>query len=242
MVNIEGRNPVIEALKGNRTVHKVLIQKGLKGFKINDIKNECSKQNIQLNYVSKIKLDNMSFAHIHQGVIAIAEELKMATVDEILAVADERNEKPFIIILDQIQDPHNFGSIIRTAYSAGAHGIIYQEKRSVGITPIVIKTSAGAVEHILLSQVTNINSTLDLLKKAGLWIFGADMEGDKSYYQVDFNEKIGLVFGSEGSGLRKLVKNNCDFLIKIPMKGEMDSLNASIAMAIIGFEVVKQRS
>lgn len=163
------------------------------------------------------------------------------TALDIVAYAQERGESPFIVILDQIQDPQNFGAIIRTAYAAGAHGVIYQDKRAAGITPVVVKSSAGAIEHILLAEVKNINQTIEELKKAGLWIVGADMAGETLYYNADFKGPIGLVIGSEGKGLRRLVKENCDFLVQIPMPGEFSSLNASVAAAILIYEVLRQR-
>lgn len=241
MDKIEGRNPVIEALNGNRNISKILIQKGIKGKKIERIKEEARNQGIEIEITGKNKIDKIAESHVHQGVIAYGEPIKLVSPEDILKTARDRNEAPFLIILDQIQDPHNFGSIIRTAYSAGVHGIVFQKNRAASITPVVVKSSAGAIEHIKLSMVTNINYTIDLLKEEGLWIAGADMDGDNLHYNADLKGPIGIVIGSEGKGLRNLVKQKCDFLVKIPMKGNLGSLNASVAAAIIMYEVVRQR-
>ncbi|MDI3548762.1 MAG: rRNA (guanosine2251-2-O)-methyltransferase [Halanaerobiales bacterium] len=242
MAKIEGRNPVIEALKGKRRLERILIQQGIGGNKIDWIIDQARKKGIKVERLAKKKLDQMALSHAHQGVIALGEPVKIASPQEMIELAAERDEAPFIIILDQIQDPHNFGSIIRTAYAAGAHGIIFQKRRAAGITPVVVKSSAGAIEHLMLAEVTNINYTIDELKEAGLWIAGADMEGEELYFQADLKGPIGIVIGSEGAGLRHLVKEKCDFLLKIPMKGILGSLNASVAAAIIIYEVVRQRA
>ncbi|QTL99318.1 23S rRNA (guanosine(2251)-2'-O)-methyltransferase RlmB [Iocasia frigidifontis] len=242
MAKIEGRNPVIEALKGNRKLDRILIKNDISGDKIDWIISQARRQGVIVERVSRNTLDKLALSHAHQGVIAIGETLTLVSVDDILKYAYQRDEQPFIIILDQIQDPHNFGSIIRTSYAAGAHGIIFQEKRAVGVTPVVAKSSAGAIEHIRLAEVTNINQTIDRLKEEGLWIAGADMQGQQAHYQADLKGKIGLVIGSEGQGLRRLTREKCDFLIKIPMLGELGSLNASVAAAIIIYEIVRQRA
>ncbi|AZO96563.1 23S rRNA (guanosine(2251)-2'-O)-methyltransferase RlmB [Halocella sp. SP3-1] len=242
MAKIEGRNPVIEALKGNRKLDRILIKNDISGDKIDWIISQARRQGVIVERVSRNTLDKLALSHAHQGVIAIGETLTLVSVDDILKYAYQRDEQPFIIILDQIQDPHNFGSIIRTSYAAGAHGIIFQKKRAVGVTPVVAKSSAGAIEHIRLAEVTNINQTIDRLKEEGLWIAGADMQGQQAHYQADLKGKIGLVIGSEGQGLRRLTREKCDFLIKIPMLGELGSLNASVAAAIIIYEIVRQRA
>lgn len=241
MAKIEGRNPIIEALKGNRNIEKILLQKGITGEKIKLIITKAGDKGIPIERVSKTGLDKLAGSHAHQGVMAFAEQIQIVTPREILDFAKKEGEPPFIVILDQIQDPHNFGSIIRTACAAGVHGIIYQDKRAADITPVVVKSSAGALEHILLSRVTNINNTIDQLKEEGLWIAGADIEGDQYHYKGDLKGSLGLVIGSEGSGLRRLVKEKCDFLIKIPMPGKIDSLNASVAAAVVIYEAVRQR-
>ncbi|MEJ6949601.1 23S rRNA (guanosine(2251)-2'-O)-methyltransferase RlmB [Natronospora cellulosivora (SeqCode)] len=241
MAKIEGRNPVLEALKGNRRIDNILLQKGIKGEKVDLILKEAKKQSIRVEWAPKIKLDQMADSHVHQGVMAFAAEKKLLSPREIVDLAKNQGQDPFIIVLDQIQDPHNFGAIIRTAYAAGAHGIIYQDKRAVGITPVVVKSSAGAIEHINLSEVSNINNAIDELKENGLWISGADMTGDQLHFNADFKGPIAIVIGSEGKGLRRLVKEKCDFLIKIPMLGELGSLNASVAAAVIIYEALRQR-
>jgi len=241
MDKIEGRNPVIEALKGTRKIEKILIQEGIRGGKIDEIIKTAKDRGIRVERISRTKLDHMASSHSHQGIIAFAEKKELVTPMDIVNHARDRGEAPFIVILDQIQDPQNFGAIMRTAYAAGAHGVIFQDKRAAGITPIVVKSSAGAIEHILLSEVKNINYAIEELKRAGLWIAGADMAGDMLYYQADFKGPVGLVIGSEGKGLRRLVRENCDFLVKIPMPGEFSSLNASVAAAILIYEVLRQR-
>lgn len=241
MAKIEGRNPVMEALKGKRRIDNILIQEGISGKKINQIIREAKNKGVRVERVPRIKLDQITNTQSHQGIIAFAGDKELVSPLDIVNYAKGKGEAPFIVILDQIQDPHNFGAIIRTAYAAGAHGVIYQDKRAAGITPVVVKSSAGAVEHIKLSEVKNINYTIDELKKAGLWIAGADMTGENLYYSADFRGSIGLVIGSEGEGLRRLVKDNCDFLVKIPMPGKFSSLNASVAAAVLIYEVLRQR-
>lgn len=241
MAKIEGRNPVYEALRGNRRIDNILIQSGISGDKINQILMEAERQGIRIERGPRIKLDQMADSHSHQGIIAFAGEKELVSPLDIVNFAKKKSEAPFVIILDQIQDPHNFGAIIRTAYAAGAHGIIFQDKRAVGITPVVVKSSAGAIEHIKLSEVKNINDTIDGLKEAGLWIAGADMEGEQVHFQANLTGPIGLVIGSEGEGLRRLVKSKCDFLIKIPMPGAFSSLNSSVAAAVLIYEILRQR-
>ncbi|MFP4015863.1 MAG: 23S rRNA (guanosine(2251)-2'-O)-methyltransferase RlmB [Halanaerobiales bacterium] len=241
MAKIEGRNPVLEALKGKRRVDNILIQKGITGEKIDIILEEAERQGIRVERVAKIKLDHMAASHSHQGIIAFAAEKQLVSPEEIVNFAKRREEPPFVIVLDQIQDPHNFGAIIRTAYAAGAHGIIYQDKRAVDITPIVIKSSAGATEHIMLSKVSNINNAIDRLKDLGLWVAGADMDGNQLHFEADLKGSIAIVIGSEGEGLRRLVRENCDFLVKIPMPGQLGSLNASVAAGVVIYEAVRQR-
>jgi 23S rRNA (guanosine2251-2'-O)-methyltransferase len=241
VVHIEGRNPVLEAIKGNRNFKKILIQEGLKGSKIELIIEEAHKMGIPVEMHKKSKMDTIALSHSHQGIIAFTEPLNKVLPEDILELARDKGEEPFIIILDQIQDPQNFGSIIRTALSAGAHGLIYQKNRAAKITPVVIKASAGASEHLMLSEVNNINSVINILKENGVWIAGTDLDGINFHFNSNLSGPIGIVIGNEGYGLRRLVKENCDFLIKIPMKGSIGSLNASVAAGIIIFEVVRQR-
>ena len=241
MAKVEGRNPVLELLRGNRKVKEILIQKGSSGKRINEIKKIAKNSGIRFENVSKSHLDNICSSHNHQGVIAEAEKLHLYSPEEIIEYAEKKNESPFIVILDQVQDPQNFGSIVRSAYTAGAHGLIFQKRRAVGITPAVLKASAGACEHLLLSQVTNINYTIEDLKENGVWITGTDINTDKYYDEVDYNGSTAVVIGNEGKGLRRLVKENCDFLVKIPTQGKITSLNASVAAGIMFYEVVRQR-
>jgi 23S rRNA (guanosine2251-2'-O)-methyltransferase len=241
MTNVEGRNPVIELLRGDRQIKQILIQKGAGGKAIKEILNKAKQKNVSLKRVEKDKLDKMARTYSHQGVIARAGKIHLTTPDQILAYAKKRNESPFIVILDQIQDPQNFGSIIRSAHAAGAHGIIFPERRAVGITPAVVKASSGSVEHMRISQVRNINSLIKDLKEKGVWITGTVVDAPKEFHDVDYDGSTAIVIGNEGSGLRRLVKENCDFLVNIPMTGKLGSLNASVATGIILYEVVRQR-
>jgi len=241
MARIEGRNPVYEALRGKRKIHKIFIQDNISGDNIEEIKKMAEAKNIFISRISKYKLDETSLSHSHQGVIAEADPLPEYTVGDLSAKIEEKNGGSLVVILDEIKDPHNFGAIIRTAYAADADAVIYQERRAAGITPVVLKSSAGAAEHIPLIQVTNINYTIKDLKDEGFWIAGADVEADQYYCDADLKGELGIVIGSEGSGLRRLVKENCDFLIKIPMFSQLGSLNASVAAGIIIYEAVRQR-
>ncbi|MTI69879.1 MAG: 23S rRNA (guanosine(2251)-2'-O)-methyltransferase RlmB [Firmicutes bacterium] len=239
---VEGRNPVIETLKSGRDIEKIIIAKGTNKGSINKIIGMAKKRKIVLQYVPKSKLDSMSKTKSHQGVMALVAAYKYKTIDDILKLAEKRNEDPFVIILDEIEDPHNLGSIIRTAEGAGAHGVIIPKRRSAGLTATVAKTSAGAVEYLPVAKVTNISATIEELKEKGLWIYGTDMDGDSYYYQQELRGPIGIVIGSEGSGMNRLVKEKCDFLVKIPMKGKVSSLNASVAASVIMYEILRQRS
>ncbi|MGM0437858.1 MAG: 23S rRNA (guanosine(2251)-2'-O)-methyltransferase RlmB [Bacillota bacterium] len=241
MAKVEGRNPVNELLKGKRKIKNILLQKDSQGDIIEEIKRRAKKDNVSIKRVSKSHLDNLADSYAHQGVIAEAEEIELVSPEDIVEFAEKQRESPFIVILDQIQDPHNFGSIIRSAHSAGAHGLIFQKRRASSITPAVLKASAGASEHLLLSQVTNINYTIEKLKELGVWITGTDLDTEKYYDDVEYKGSTAIVIGNEGSGLRRLVKENCDFLVKIPIKGKVDSLNASVAAGVIFYEVVRQR-
>ncbi|MFL0248495.1 23S rRNA (guanosine(2251)-2'-O)-methyltransferase RlmB [Candidatus Clostridium stratigraminis] len=238
---IEGRNAVIEALKSERTIEQLLIAKGDSEGSVNLIIALAKERHIVIKEVDRKKLDNMSVSKAHQGVIAIVTPYDYFEVADILKYAEEKNEKPFILILDEIEDPHNFGAIIRSAEVCGVHGIIIPKRRNVGITPIVYKTSAGAVQHMKIAKVTNINAVIDELKEKGLWVYGADMDGENYCYEVDFSGAAALVIGSEGKGISKLTKSKCDVLTKIPMRGNINSLNASVAGGIMMYEVMKQR-
>lgn len=239
---LEGRNPIIEALRSGRTIEKLYISKGMQEGSIRQIISMAREKGIVINEVDRIKLDAMSETRSHQGVIAVVTPYKYVEVDDILNYAREKEEQPFVVILDEIYDPHNLGSIIRTADASGVHGVIISKRRAVGLTPTVAKASAGAVEHMRVAKVTNISQTIRMLKEQGLWVVGADMDGDKAYYEADIKGPIALVVGSEGEGMGKLVKENCDFLVKLPMKGKISSLNAGVAGAVIMYEILRQRT
>lgn len=239
---IEGRHPVMEALKSGREIEKIIVAKGSKQGSIKKIIGMAKDRRVVIQYVDKDNLDVMSNTENHQGVIAIGSEHEYKTIDYILKQAEKRGESPFVIILDEIEDPHNLGAIMRTAECAGVHGIIIPKRRSVGLTSTVAKTSAGAIEYMPVVRVTNISNTIEELKEKGLWIYGADMDGEDYYYQKDLKGPIGIIIGNEGKGISRLVKEKCDFLVKIPMKGMVSSLNASVATSIITYEVLRQRS
>lgn len=241
MATIEGRNPVLEAIKGDRKIEKILVNKASREGSIRKIVSMAKDMGIVVVQTDKRKLDEMSESHAHQGVIAITEEYRYYDMEEIISIAKQKGEDPFVIILDEITDPHNLGSIIRTADAVGAHGVIIPKRRSVHITPIVAKASAGAVEYVPVCKVTNIVNTIKELKKLGLWIAACDMDGE-TFYRQDLGGALGLVVGSEGSGISRLVKENCDFVVSMPMVGNVSSLNASVAGSILMYEVFRQRS
>ena len=240
MANIEGRNPVIEAIKNDREIDKIMIANGAKEGSIKKIVAMAKEKNIVIQYVDRNKLDEISTSHSHQGVIANVSEYRYYELDELIKTVEEKGEDPFFIILDEITDPHNLGSIIRTADAVGAHGVIIPKRRSVHITPTVAKASAGAVEYVPVCKVTNIVNTIKTLKEHGLWIAAADMDG-QTFYEQNLTGPIGLVIGSEGFGISRLVKKNCDFTVKMPMVGNVTSLNASVAGSILLYEIFKQR-
>lgn len=237
---IEGRNAVIEAFRSGKTVDKVLILEGCQDGPINTIVREAKKHNVLIKYVKKDRLDKVSETGKHQGVIAYVAAYKYAEVEDILDNARKKGEPPFVIILDGIEDPHNLGAIIRTANQAGAHGVIIPKRRAVGLTSTVARTSAGAINYTPVAKVTNIANTIEDLKKEGMWFVCADMDGEVMY-NLDLKGPIGLVIGNEGEGVSRLVKEKCDFIAQIPMKGDIDSLNASVAMGILSYEIVRQR-
>ena len=239
---IEGRNPVIEALRSDAEIDTILINKDAAQGSLNKIFELAKKKNILIKNVDRALLDRLSENKRHQGVIAEAMEYQYKDIDHIFDYAKEKNEKPFIVILDEITDVHNLGSIIRSAECLGAHGVIIPKRRAAQINGVAAKSSAGAIEYLPVCRVTNISDTLETLKEKGLWIYGADMEGEKYIYEEKFDVPVGLVIGSEGSGLGRLVKEKCDILIKIPMKGNINSLNASNAASIIIYEIMKQRT
>ncbi|EJE7236733.1 23S rRNA (guanosine(2251)-2'-O)-methyltransferase RlmB [Clostridium botulinum] len=238
---IEGRNAVIEALKSNKTIEKVMVAKGDLEGSIKIIISLAKEKGIVINEVDRKKLDSISQTRAHQGVIAFTTPYQYCAVEDIIRYAKQKEEDPFIVILDEIEDPHNFGSILRTAEVCGVHGVIIPKRRNVGVTPTVYKTSAGAVEYMKISKVTNINNVIDKLKEKGIWIYGADMCGKDYCFDVSLSGPIALVIGSEGRGISKLTKNKCDVLVKIPMLGNITSLNASVAGGMLMYEILKQR-
>lgn len=237
---IEGRNPVIEALRSGKPIDKIYILDGCQDGPITTIKREARKQDAIIKYVDNQRLDQMSTTGKHQGVIAYAAAYEYAEVEDILKAARDKNEPPFIILLDEIEDPHNLGAIIRTANIAGAHGVIIPKNRAVGLTATVAKTSAGALNYTPVAKVTNLVKAIEDLKKEGLWFVCADMEGT-SMYDLDLTGSIGLVIGSEGEGVGRLIKEKCDYIASIPMKGNIESLNASVAAGVVAFEIVRQK-
>ncbi|WP_194192669.1 23S rRNA (guanosine(2251)-2'-O)-methyltransferase RlmB [Clostridium chrysemydis] len=236
-----GRNAAMEAVKGNKTIEALYIAKGHREGSINVIIGLAKEKKIVIKEVDKKKLDSMSEGAVHQGIIAKITPYKYCAVKDIIEVAKNKGEDPFIIILDELEDPHNLGSIIRTAETCGVHGIIIPKRRNVGVTPTVYKSSVGAVNHVKIAKVTNINSTIDELKEEGIWVYGADIEGTEYSYEVNFNGPCALVIGSEGRGISKLTLKKCDKLVKIPMIGKINSLNASVAGGIMMYEVLKGR-
>lgn len=238
---VEGRNAVLELLESDRDINKIFVSDGEKHGSINKIIALAKERKIIINEISRAKLNQMAQTENNQGVIAIVPPFNYCEIEDILDVAKQRNEKPFILILDGIEDPHNLGSIIRTAETAGVHGIIIPKRRAASVNSTVAKVSAGAVEHMKIARVNNINDAMQTLKENDVWICGTDMNTDKYYYDEDYRGAIAIVIGSEGFGMSRLVKENCDFLVKIPMKGNITSLNASVSAGIVMYEVVKQR-
>ena len=239
-LKIEGRNAVLEAFRSGKPMDKVFLLDGCMDGPLKTIAREAKKHDKIINYVKKERLEQLSETGKHQGVIAMAAAYEYAQVEDILAKAEEKGEPPFILLLDGIEDPHNLGAIIRTANLAGAHGVIIPKRRAVGLTATVAKTSAGALNYTPVAKVTNLTQTMKELKEKGMWFVGADMGGE-TMYQLDLTGPIGVVIGSEGDGMSKLVKENCDFIASIPMKGDIDSLNASVAAGILAYEIVRQR-
>ena len=239
-LTIEGRNAVIEAFRAGRTIDKLFILENCQDGPIKSILREASKQDVIVQKVSRERLDQMSQTHNHQGVIAFAAAYDYATVEDILAAARDKGEQPFIFMLDGIEDPHNLGAVIRTANLAGAHGVIIPKNRAAGLTAAVAKVSAGAVYYTPVARVTNLSRTMEELKKQGIWFACADMDGEVLFRQK-LTGPIGLVIGNEGSGVSPLVKKHCDYVVSVPMSGDIDSLNASVAAGILAFEIVRQR-
>ena len=238
---IEGRNSVLELLESGKDVNKIFVTRGEKHGSINKILGIAKERKIIVVEKDKKQMDEMAQEENYQGVIAIVPPFEYVEISDILEVAKERNEDPFVIVLDGIEDPHNLGSIIRTAETAGVHGIIIPKRRAAQVNSTVNKVSAGAVEHMKIARVNNINETIKYLKDEGLWVCGTDMNTNTYYYDQDFKMPIAIVIGSEGFGMSRLVKDNCDFLVKIPKKGKITSLNAAVSAGIVMYEVVEQR-
>lgn len=237
---IEGRNAVLEAFRSGRCVDKLFILDGCQDGPVRTIAREARKKDTIINYVSKERLDQLSETRAHQGVIAQVAAYEYSTVEEILAKAEEKGEPPFLVLLDNVEDPHNLGAIIRTANLAGAHGVIIPKRRSVGLTSTVAKTSAGALNYTPVAKVTNLVRTIEELKEKGIWFVCADMDGE-SMYRLNLTGPIGMIVGNEGEGVSRLVREACDFTASIPMKGDIDSLNASVAAGVLAYEIVRQR-
>ena len=237
---IEGRNAVLEAFLSGKTIDKLFVLDGCQDGPVKSILREAKKTDTIINFVDKERLDRLANSGHHQGVVAQAAAYEYAEVEDILNAAKEKGEAPFIFILDEIEDPHNLGAIIRTANLCGAHGVIIPKRRAVGLTATVAKTSAGAVNYTPVAKVTNIAKTIEELKKEGMWFVCADMDG-QTMYDLNLTGPIGLVIGNEGAGVSRLVKEKCDFTASIPMKGDIDSLNASVAAGVLAYEIVRQR-
>ena len=238
---IEGRNAVIEALRSGENIDKIYLAKGETDKTLGHIASRAREKGIVVVEADRRKLDGMSRTHAHQGVIALAAMREYVTVQSLLDTAEEKGEAPLLVVCDEISDPHNLGAILRTAECAGAHGVIIPKRRSAGLTAIVGKTSAGAVSYMPVARVSNLPATLEELKKKGIWVYGTAAEGATSLYEADLKGPAAIVIGSEGDGMTRLVAENCDFLVSIPMKGQISSLNASAAAAILLYEAVRQR-
>lgn len=237
---IYGRNPVLEAIGSGHSINKLLVQEGQKDKSAQKILDLAKKEKILIQYVNKKKLDQISESENHQGFIAYVAPYQYVDLDDLLEIANQKGEQPFIILCDEITDPHNLGSIIRTANAVGAHGVVVPKRRSASVTPTVVKTSCGAVEYVPVARVTNMVQTIEWLKDKGVWIAGTDMDAP-IYSETNLTGPIAIVIGSEGDGIGRLVKEKCDFLVSLPMFGEMSSLNAAVAGAVVMYEVVRQR-
>lgn len=239
-LTIEGRNAVLEAFRSGKTIDRLFVLDGCQDGPVHTIVREAKKHDTIVNFVPKERLDSMSETGHHQGVMAYAAAYEYAEVEDILKIAEEKGEPPFLFLLDGIEDPHNLGAIIRTANLAGAHGVIIPKRRAVGLTATVARTSAGALNYTPVAKVTNMAATIEDLKKRGIWFVCADMGGE-SMYRLNLTGPIGLVIGNEGEGVSRLVKEKCDMIASIPMKGDIDSLNASVATGVLAYEIVRQR-
>ena len=239
-LQLEGRNAVLEALRQGRSLEKLFVQEGLRDGAVQTVVREAKRASLNVTYVTKERLDQLSETGRHQGVIGVASAGRYATVEEMLAYAEEKGEPPFLVLLDGIEDPHNLGAIIRTANVAGAHGVILPKHRSAGLTATVMRTSAGALNYVKVARVTNLKDAIAKLKKEGLWFVCADMDGE-TMYRLPLTGPIGLVIGGEGSGVGPLIRKECDYVASIPMRGDVTSLNASVAAGVLMYEIVRQR-
>ncbi len=239
---IEGRNAVIEALRAGRSIDKIYLARGDVDKTLGHIASKAREKGVVVVECDRRKLDFMSRTHAHQGVIALCAVRDTCSIDDIFAIAEERGEPPFVVVCDEISDPHNLGAIIRSAECAGAHGVIIPKRRSAGLTAIVDKASAGAAEHMAVARVANLPAALQELKKRGLWVYGTAADGQSELWKTDFSGAVALVIGSEGDGMGRLVRECCDFIVSLPMRGQINSLNASAAAAIVMYEVLRQRS
>ena len=237
---IIGRNAVAEAFRSGKTIDKLFVQDGCQDSPVRSIIRSAKKQDTLIRYVSKEKLDSLSDRGKHQGVVAVSAAYDYAKLEDLFSLAQERGEEPFFLLCDEIEDPHNLGAIIRTANLAGAHGVIIPKRRAVGLTATVAKVSAGAINYTPVVRVTNLGRTIDDLKKRGMWFVCGAMDGE-TMYDLDLTGSLGLVIGNEGSGVSRLIREKCDYQAKIPMKGDIDSLNASVAAGVLAFEIVRQR-
>jgi len=238
---VAGRNSVAEVLKSGRSINKILVAKGERHGAIKEIIGQARSQGLVVQEVDSAKLDQITEGMRHQGVVAMVAPVAYAELEDILGKAQESGEQPFIVLLDELEDPHNVGAILRTSDATGVHGVLLPKRRSSPLTATVAKTSAGAVEYVPVARIGNISQTLKKLKKQGLWVVGADMDGDKNYYEADLTGPIVVVVGSEGQGMGRLTKEECDFVVRIPMKGKITSLNASVACSLLLYEVLRQR-
>ncbi len=239
---IEGRNPVMEALKSGKTIDKIYLLKGDGQGSVVKIRSLAKQKKIPIVEIDRKKMDEMSVSHSHQGVIALVSPVDYVSVQDILDRAAKKGEKPFIVVLDEVEDPHNLGSIIRTANGAGVHGILIPKHRSTGITATVAKVAAGACFYTPVAKVTNLVRTMEELKEQGIWFYGADMDGEKSVFETDFSGGCGIVIGNEGKGISRLVREKCDFIVSIPMHGEIESLNASVSAGIFMYQAANSRN
>ncbi len=239
---IVGKNPVLEALRSGHTINKIWIGEGTQKGQVNQVIDLAKENGIQFQFVPKKKLDSLVDKQNHQGVVASVAAYEYADIDDLFTNAEQKGEDPFILILDEIEDPHNLGSILRTADAAGAHGVIIPKRRAVGLTATVAKASTGAIEYVPVVRVTNLARTMDELKKRGLWFAGTDAKGDTDFREASFDLPIGLVIGSEGKGISRLIKEKCDFLLSVPMRGKVTSLNASVAASLLMYEVLRKRN